>query len=170
MLKDIQERLLAAAERNIPFYVPGKFYPNPFWSLLCEHARRHRERLYRQYKRTGRLEVKILWKRARAICKKTFKIAKEESFKNYVNELNRNVFMSTVYGKLRQLRGRPPRRIKFLSDKCTTFTTLSDLANCLASSFANISNYDNHPAIFKQNRMVYEQESLILPNRIRISQ
>ena len=30
MLQDIQERILAAAERNIPSYVPENFYPKPF--------------------------------------------------------------------------------------------------------------------------------------------
>ena len=112
MLKDRQERISAAAERTIPSYVPGNFYPKPFWSPLYKHARKHRERLYRQYKRTGRAEVKIMWKRARVICKKIFKRAKEKSFQN-VSELNRTLPLSIVYGKLRQLLGRPPRRMQF---------------------------------------------------------
>ena len=113
VLEDLTRRILSAADRHVASYVPQNHYPRPQWNAQCEH-RRQREQLYRQYKQTARQDIKLLWRRARAICKRLCRQSKREAFQKYVGEMKCGVQMGTIYDKLRRLRGRPPRKVRFL--------------------------------------------------------
>ena len=102
VLEDLTRRILSASDRHIASYVPQNHYSRPQWNAQCEQ----RERLYRQYKQTGRQDIKLLWQRARAICKRVFRQSKREAFQKYVGEMKYGVQMGTIYDKLRRLRGR----------------------------------------------------------------
>ena len=74
------------------------------------HSRKQGERLDRQYKQTGQHDLKILWQRTRAICKRVFRQSKLDRFQKHVGDIKYGVQMETIYDKLRRLEGKPQRK------------------------------------------------------------
>ena len=153
-------RLIKPADNNIPKYTPQRFFPRPQWNAECSHAWRERERLYRRYKDTKSEEVKLQWKRMRAIAKNTFRLNQKKQFQLYLNTLTYNSPLSHIYNKLGKLSGRPPRQIHFLNNGQNTAATAKEISDCLGTYFQSISNYENHSAYFKDNRHTLEDVNL----------
>ena len=160
IFNDVMKRINTAADRCIPKFVPQKYYPRPFWNDECKNLWNERERLYRRYKATHCENIKIQWKRTRALAKQKFKHYKKEAFTSFLSNMNHTTPITNIYNKLRQIRGHPPRQLSFLIENNNTHSSPKDLANCLGRSFARISNYDNHPPIFKNNRIQWENKFL----------
>lgn len=160
MVQDLYSRFYTAADRTIPLYTPRRFYPRPFWNAECKRMWNERERLYRRYKTTGSLADKVHWKRVRALTKQFFKSEKKKEMQNYLSNMKHNEPMSKIYEKLRQIRGRPPRHIAILKDHGNSVSEHSDIANCLARSFASTSTYNNHSDKFKKFQSASEKHNI----------
>lgn len=108
-----------------------------------------RERLYRRHKTTG---SDANWKRVRALNKQVIRQCKQVEMQNYLSSMKHNVTMSQIYGKLRQIRGRPPRQQPILKVSGNEVTNPLKIANCLATTFAATTSYRDQADDCEQHR------------------
>ena len=133
----------------MPKFLPRRYYPKSWWSPECS---REREKLYRKWKATSRMDDKIKWKRARAIATKIFTEAKRENLRQYLSTMTVNTSAAKIYEKIRRIKGRPPRRINILKKQGTVIAAIPTIANCLAEAFAEISDAGGGTLAFQQLR------------------
>ena len=86
------------------------------------------------------MDDKIKKKLARAIATKTYKEARREDMRQYLSTMTVNTPAAKNYKKIRRIKGRPPRRINILKKQGTVIAAIPDLANCLAETFAEITD------------------------------
>ena len=107
-------RLYTAAENHIPRYILRRHYPKPWWSGKCTRGWKERERCYRRGKTTGELTDKVKWRLARAVTKRTFKLAKQNEFREYISGMKINAPTQKIYEKLRKIKGREGGKVNIL--------------------------------------------------------
>ena len=119
-----------------------------------------REKLYKKWRRSECMEEKIKWKRARAIATRTFKLAKQENMKKYLSTMTVNTPPAKIYEKIRQIRGRPARRVNILRSQGNLISTIPAVVNCLADNFAAASDPSTDTPAFKRVRQIEEKHSI----------
>ena len=90
-VESITNFLIQAAKKAIPETggLPGKI-PVPWFDDECRRVHKLRKRAARKLRRRQTLENVVAYKRAKALCRWTFKKAKRESWKSYLNSINEN--------------------------------------------------------------------------------
>ena len=143
MVDYIYERLYTAAENHIPSYIRRRHYPKPWWSGECTRVWKERERCYRRWKTTSELRDKVKWKLARAVTTRTFKLAKQNEFRDYISGMIINSPAQKIYEKLRKTRGREAQKVNILRKNEQLYTTTQEIVDCLAESFHQVSKLNN---------------------------
>ena len=98
------------SNRWIPVYVNRRYYPKTWWNSDCKRAWSEREKAYKCGKVLAPLVTRSFGKN-RAKFTRLVKIVKKEDMKKYLSTMTVNTLPSKIYEKLRQLRGREPRKI-----------------------------------------------------------
>lgn len=150
------------ADKYIPKYKARRHFPKPWWNPVCRAAWLEREKQYRIFKRTGEVEDKIVWKRARAQANKTFREAKEKHWREYVSALSVGTPSSLVWEQLGRIRGRPKRKISILRMGDEYFSSVGDIAEAIAKTFEEISSDTNYPQQFLDHKHQAEQTPINL--------
>jgi len=145
----------------IPKYKSGRFYPKPWWSEECSRVWRIRESMYRQYKRTSNVEDKVNWKRARAVATRTFREEKKREWQEYVSKLNINSTASSVWDKVRKIRGREPRKIHVIKEGDSVFSSTHEIANIIGRTLSEITSDNNYAGEFAQYKTDQEIHPLV---------
>ena len=156
--------ILEAARASIPvsgLRNNGKI-PLPWWSDECNrvHAERKRAQrtLHRNYSNTNAIAVR----RLNALCRRTFKKAKKESWIRYVSTINVNTTLSEIWKKINKIRGKfsthPP---PLLRDEDGTLTDNPKETSILfAEAFSDVSSEDNYTTRFRRHKGIEESKSL----------
>ena len=160
MIVTMYNKLHNVAAEHIPAFQRRRFYPKTWWSAECSRVWKERERLYKKWKRSACVDDKIRWKRARAIATRTFRVAKQEDMKQYLSKMTVNTPAAKIYEKIRQIRGRPPRRINILRSQDKIMSTVPAIVNCLAENFASVSDPSGDAPAFQRVRQREEQQSI----------
>ena len=98
-----------------------------------------------------------MWKRARAVAKRTFKLEKRESWKRYVATLNRKASTAKVWQTIGKIRGMPNPKIPVLFSNGKCISALTDIVNKLATTFEQVSHENNYSEEFKRNKSKWEE-------------
>jgi len=147
-------------EMYVPKFKTGRFFPKPWWSSNCSRAWKEREKCYRTFKRTGRLEDKISWKRARAAATRTFREEKRLEWHEYVSKLNTSATSSEIWGQIKKIKGRPPRKVNTLECEGITYSTIPEIANKLAETLADITSGGSYSPEFQSRRTAAESNDI----------
>lgn len=154
LLYGVLEGLL---DKYVPKFIKRRFFPKPWWNQECSEAWRRREALYRVYKRTHSIRDKIEWKRARALATRTFRKSKIESWRSYISSLNIHTQATSVWEKIRKIRGKPPSPVHILKHGNRTYTTVSDISNHLAETFQATTSETNYSPEFLSYKETVER-------------
>ena len=142
--------------KHIPKFRRRRFFPKPWWNGVCREAWRLRERCYRSFKETRNIEGMIKWKRARAKATRTFREEKKSEWQSYVGTLSINTKASSVWEKIRSIRGRPPARVNMLKENDIIYTSIAEIREKLAQSFQEITLHLNYDPQFLDYKQVAE--------------
>jgi len=149
-----------AATESIPRYMPTKYYPKPWWTREVKRSKQERERLYQRY-RSNRTEQNMLqWKRKRASHKKLVKESKKQCWIDHVSTINCNTPVSSIYEKIKAIKGRKQRKTNILTDNGNIFSTIPQIANKLAETFSAVSNDNNYSDTFLVYKNHAEQQAI----------
>ena len=159
-MEELYECFSLARDKWVPKYKRRRYYAKPWWSEECSSVWHERERRYRLYKQSRLVQDKIMWKIARAVAKKTFKLEKRESWKRYVATLNRQVSTAEVWQTIVKIREKPNPKIPKLYSNGKCISALTDIVNELATTFEQVSHEDNYSEEFKRNKSKREERKL----------
>ena len=143
LVEDFYNRLDTAAENHIPRYILRRHYPKYWWSGECTRVWKERERCYRRWKTTGELRDKVKWKLVRAVATRTFKLAKQNEFREYISGMKINTPAQKIYEKLRKIRITEARKVNILRKNGQVYTTTQEIVDYLAESFHQVSKSSN---------------------------
>ena len=91
-LQNFMKQILVAAENHIPHSQSISLSTkNPWWNEECKQAKRNRNKARRKYLKTKSLSDLIEFKRLKALSRKTYNIAKKQSWSSYISEINSEV-------------------------------------------------------------------------------
>ena len=77
--------------------------------------------------------------------------------KKYLSTMTVNTPASKIYEKLRQLRGREPRKIHILQSGNQTYSTTEDIVNCIGRAFSQVSSAGNYSPQFQRIKISKER-------------
>ena len=160
LLLQLYDKFNAVTNQSIPSVTQGKFFPKPFWNADLTLALRNREKLYQKFRKTKSIQNCIRWKEARAIFRKKIKETKKRWWIQLASSFNSRTPMSKIYENVRKIQGRCKRKINFLWDENRFFTTVPEIANKLAETFAKVSSNENYSNNFKIIRDAHETKPL----------
>ena len=123
--------------KRTPQYIHPK-YTKPWWTPLCAQKKKEKNAAYRNYKKhLGNIEYWIQYKKAEAVERYTIKQAKTVAWQNYVSSITSETTSQEVFQKVRLMRGISSAKTITLSIANTNLTQPLEVANHLASNFAN---------------------------------
>jgi ribonuclease HI len=149
LLDSLYHKFDDAAHQAIPTTKHSKFYPKPYWTAELTVSRLNREKLYQKYRKRKSLHNAIGWKRARAEFRNLLKKTRRQGWIKLASTFTHRTPMSEIYENVRKIQGRNKRKINFLFEHRSYFTTVPEIANLLAKSFSEISSANNYCNKFK---------------------
>ena len=80
--------------------------PVPWWTDACKNALRARKRTFKQFDRRSTTENLIAYRKAKAFARRVINEAKADSWRDYVNSLNRFTPTTQVWARIKRIAGR----------------------------------------------------------------
>ncbi|KAI5738278.1 hypothetical protein M8J77_004905 [Diaphorina citri] len=165
-VEEFTQDIISACVNNIPRSNPGNKKPRvPWWNEDCYKAIKEKNKCFRRYKRTLLLEDFILFKRARAISRKTVWNAKKESWKHFIGSININTSSKEAWSNIKKILGKKSDQfgIPSLTIGTETITDKKKIADVLVETFHRNSDISQHSATFHSYKEEMENQPLIIP-------
>lgn len=147
-VEELYSHLSEMAGKWIPKYKKRRFHAKPWWSREIDNILKKREKCYRKFKRTGEMEDKIAWKKARAIAKATIREAKKKSWRDYVSTLKTTTPSYEIWQTVNKIRGNHSRRVNILKEGDELHSSIPAISEKLAETFETISSDRNYSPEF----------------------
>ena len=143
--------VLSSAEASIPKTKGKPRRPVvPWWNKTCSIMRKVTRKCYKRFKTSGSMQSKIIYQRSLAKQRKYFRKVKRESWLCYINGINSQTPIRTVWQKIRKLNGKfVPDPLPKLKINGTIITSPSDVANKMGEHFSSISSSKNYSPRFQ---------------------
>lgn len=154
--------LMAAATVSIP-RASGRLArpPVPWWNSACDDALRERKAAERKRHRRNCEATRIRYNRAKAICRRTFRAAKTESWKRYLSSISSRTPMSQIWTRIRKLsRKYRIHPTPVLLHNNTEISDPQQVAEIFAEHFVNISNTSAANPVFARHKQIVEAERI----------
>ncbi|KAI3386578.1 hypothetical protein SNEBB_007980, partial [Seison nebaliae] len=154
-----------AATNSIPKTTPHPHrLPTPWMTEKIKTLIRMKRRCQKRARTTNRMEDTIFFKRIRALVRKEIRLAKQASFKLYVESINERTPMTSVWKKVNRLRGRkigPQYPILQVNNRI--ISDHHEVAEAFGVSLSNISDHNySRPNQFLQQKRIREQQPINL--------
>ena len=107
-VEDITSFIITAATASIPVVSKNKKnkIPVPWWNATCKDVHKQRNRAERKLKRQHN-EINLLeYRRLKALCRKTFKEAKRDCWREFVSSINTNTSPKEIWAKINKIKGK----------------------------------------------------------------
>ena len=126
----------------------------PWWNDACALTRKITRACYKRYRRYPCLVNQIIYRRALAKQKKTFKQARRESFIRYISELKYDSPLSLVWNRIRKLQGKfSPSPSPILKVDGVYISNAEEVAEVFGRHFSGISSALHYSPAFQSIRM-----------------
>ncbi|KAI5728073.1 hypothetical protein M8J77_011106 [Diaphorina citri] len=162
-IEEFTQDIISACEDNIPRSNPENMKPRvPWWTEECYKAIKNKNKCYRKYKSTLSPDDFTLFKRARAISRKTVWQAKRESWRNFIGSININTSSKEAWQKVKRILGKKTNQIGVpcLLQDSQYITDKKDVANILNERFHKNSDLSSHSDTFQTFKELSEREPL----------
>ncbi|KAG1679878.1 RNA-directed DNA polymerase from mobile element jockey [Nymphon striatum] len=154
--------LLEVADISIPktSQYPKRFN-KPWFNKDCKDAVRERKRLLRKFSLRPTSDNLSCYRQAAAAARRTIRLAKRESWRQYVSKLNSQSSIKSAWDRLRKIRGKGTSdAYKHLNVGGTAITSQLGIANALGQSFCRNSSSDNCTGSFRSYKNRAESQQL----------
>ena len=139
----------------------------PWWNDSCALSRKITRASYKRFRRLPIQINLVIYKRAQAKQKLTFRIARRESFIVYISELKYDAPLYLVWDRIRKLMGKfVPSPLPILKINGTVVSDPFEVAEIFGQHFANISSASHYSLYFRNIR----ENTTIVPPASRNSE
>lgn len=133
----------------------------PWYNEECKEAIKKRKDSLRKFDKNPTKENLNITKVLRAKARRTIKVAKRTSWKNYISKINSRTPMKKIWDMLRKINGnkKSPKfhHVEHNRKKCET---KKDIADAIGESFEKNSSPTNYSDTFQQHKAKKEKEVL----------
>ena len=155
------ETLLSIAGESVPKTSTSKKHNKPWFNDDCKNAIRSRKAALRKFSLRPTQGNMNNFKIQRAKSRRTIKLAKKTSWRNYVNKLNSSTKSKKVWDMIRKISGKNPSSpIKHLSKDHVKATNKKNIADLLARTFSKNSSSSNYNRKFQNIKKTAEKKKL----------
>ncbi|KAK2578320.1 hypothetical protein KPH14_012621 [Odynerus spinipes] len=144
--------ILDSANESIP-KTSNKFHKKqvPWWNDSCLKTLQAYKQAFSHFKRHPTLENKIQYKKLRSTASRTFKENKRLSWSNFISTVNTSTPTTSIWNKLRMINGVKKHTVipTLITPNNTLKSHPTEIANHLASTFANNSSNSNYSNTFR---------------------
>ncbi|KAG5886675.1 hypothetical protein JTB14_014711 [Gonioctena quinquepunctata] len=138
---------------------------NTWWNEDCSTAIKACNIALKTYKRTRNEEDKINFKRHRAQVRLITKRSKRESWRKYVQSINNNTPLSSVWKKVKNIsRIETYSAINAIQKNDTIITRKEDIAEELAEHYKHNSTNANYDESFLTHKVAQESIPIVIEN------
>ena len=133
------EVILESATKHIPKTSPlPKRIPVPWWSDDCRRAIRDRRRFFRAFQRRPTTSNLTLFRKARAVARRTVREAKRSSWAAYITSINRFTPVTLVWRRIHRISGRgSPIQLPVLTPpNSAAITNPTEVANFIGQKWS----------------------------------
>ena len=117
----------------------------PWWNEDCELTRRRKKQALRQYQRTRTGADLIALKRARAVARRTQRLARRESWTRYISTVNKDTPINKIYNKIKKIQGRYSFGVTpYLDHNGQKVLHSGEVADIFGHHFAEVSSNNNY--------------------------
>ena len=155
--------IIQAARNSIPMSNRrSNKTPVPWWNTDCTNCLKERKRAEKACRRNPTIANKIAYKRLKAVCRKTFKQAKTESWIAYVSSINANTSMEKIWKRVQKIKGKFTRRPPPLLNNAYGIETQNpnETSNIFGEAFASISATENYTQNFQRYKRTQERKHI----------
>ena len=78
----------------------------PWWSVECSAARRQKREALRRYQRNKTVGNRVALNRARAIARRTQRLARRKCWQDFVKTINSNTPLDKIFKKVKKIHGK----------------------------------------------------------------
>lgn len=162
----VTQIIINAASKSIPRStgrLPKR--PKPWWNNECRQMRKAQNKAWQVLKRYPTITNLITFKKIKAKGRYVRRKAKDESWKNFVSEVNSRTSAKLVWGKIRKMDGENRAfTIPLLSRNDARSTSLKDQADILGEHFYKVSSSAGYTDKFLKHKKKAEHKKLPHPN------
>lgn len=140
----ITKSILTAANKAIPFSASSHQYKSAYWwTTECQKARKAKNTALTRYKHNqGDLKLWILYKKARAIFRKTVVESRRHSWSSFLRGVSSDAPSSTFWRQVKILRNKPTTKCTYIKDNNILHTKREDIAETLGKYFSEQYNHN----------------------------
>lgn len=164
MLNNFNNTIVEAARRAIPrskaIVNPKKV---PWWNLTIQQAVKNRKKALAKFRTTRLIEDLQNFRKIRAQARHLIRTEKQKSWHRFIESIDTQTSNQYIWTKIKALNGcKTYFSIPWISASDTTITSPKEIANTLATTFADKSSNANYPAAFHDFKMDQERYNINL--------
>ena len=162
MVMHFEETIIAAARETIPTSsTRPRRIPIPWWNDECKRDISAREKALEKFKNEPTLENRITYAKLKAIARRTVRKAKRDSWREYVNKLNREATSKQVWNRIARIQHKGARDpISILKEGNLEFQSHKEIADHLGGIFSFHSSVNQCSPEFQTYKRQAEKEHL----------
>lgn len=154
LITKISEHIISTAEDTIGYQKQNDKQKNvPWWNTKCYQTIKEAKKALNKYKKNKTTENLIELKRTKAIARRTILESKKQSWKKFVNTLNKDTPLADVWKTIRKINGlKQIHNIPMLIDGTDKITSPKEIANKLAETFYSNSSNEVYTKNFQETK------------------
>ena len=134
--------------------------PKPWFDDDCKEGIKNRKTALRQFTSRPTQDKLDNFRVLRAKARRTIKLSKRKSWREYVSKLNTRTSVKKVWNMVRKISGKGKSSFGHLDVNDTKITSAKDISNTLADTFSKTSSSSNYNSKFKNIKQQKEKKKL----------
>lgn len=133
----------------------------PWWNQDCQNAYKSQRRAWNVFKRYPTMDNFLTYKKHKAIFRRILRRSQKDSWAKYINSITTSTPCKIMWDKVRRSYGvYPNNQIHFLEINNQTISSINDISNAIASTFAYTSSKTNCSPSFMKRRIFTEKNKI----------
>ena len=160
-IPDFSNTLLEIAEKTIPKSSISSKPRKPWFDEECKQAIKSRKKAEKSFRRTLTQSNLSSFRIFRAKARRTIKLKKKHSWKQFVSSINHRTPMTKVWNMINRIKGRAnSSTVKHLNVNNEIVTEKADIANTLAEQLAFNSSSEKCSENFLKHKRIAEKKKI----------
>jgi hypothetical protein len=156
------QNLIKAAEQSVPKKQAFQRKKSvPWWNSDCKTANKNKKKAFYKFRLQPTIENLNEFKRCRAIERRVHKLAKKQSWTNFVSSITSNTTATEMWNKIKAVSGKPYQTgTPILEVDGKVSTDAVEVAEIFAHHYAQVSSTQSYTNEFQTLKNTSENETL----------
>jgi ribonuclease HI len=141
----------------------------PWWNQDCKDTYKQKRKAFHYFKRYPTTDNLITYKKCKAIFRRTLRKSQKDSWRNYVNSISIHTPSKLLWNKVKRCSGSySNQQINILHLNSQIISSKKDIANAIATSFAEVSSSSNYTVSFGRIKSIKEKKKIHFETKLSL--